>query len=71
MSLRAAAVQLGTLIGAATGGLAFGVGGAGALGVVLGLLFLLAPLPLYRLGRRRHPMKHPVPRLRSAVAVNR
>ena len=43
--LRTAAAQFGSLIGVAAGGAALSAGGYGALGVVLGTLFLLAAAP--------------------------
>jgi MFS transporter, DHA1 family, inner membrane transport protein len=45
MSLRAAALQFGYLVGSATGGLALTLGGYPALGAVLAALFALAAVP--------------------------
>jgi predicted MFS family arabinose efflux permease len=57
MGLRAAAVQFGYLLGAASGGAALAVGGYGLLGAILGILFLLGIAPHLRsparLGRPR------------------
>ena len=44
-SIRAAATQFGYLLGAAAGGVALALGGYPAVGVVLGVLFVLAVLP--------------------------
>jgi MFS transporter, DHA1 family, inner membrane transport protein len=52
MSLRAAAVQFGYLLGAASGGAALAAGGFGLLGVTLGVLFLLGVAPHLRLPAR-------------------
>jgi predicted MFS family arabinose efflux permease len=48
MSLRAAAVQFGYLLGAASGGAALAAGGFGLLGATLGVLFLLGVAPHLR-----------------------
>jgi MFS transporter, DHA1 family, inner membrane transport protein len=48
MSLRAAAVQFGYLLGAASGGAALAAGGFGVLGATLGVLFLLGVAPHLR-----------------------
>jgi predicted MFS family arabinose efflux permease len=48
MSLRAAAVQFGYLLGAASGGAALAAGGYGLLGATLGVLFLLGVAPHLR-----------------------
>jgi DHA1 family inner membrane transport protein len=48
MSLRAAAVQVGYLLGAASGGAALAAGGYGLLGATLGVLFLLGVAPHLR-----------------------
>ncbi len=45
MSLRAAAIQFGYLLGAASGGAALAAGGYGLLGATLGVLFLLGVAP--------------------------
>jgi predicted MFS family arabinose efflux permease len=45
MGFRTAAVQFGYLLGAAVGGAALALGGYGALGLALGLLYLLAAAP--------------------------
>jgi predicted MFS family arabinose efflux permease len=49
MGIRAAAVQLGYLLGAGLGGMALAAGGYGALGSLLALLFLLAVVPHLRI----------------------
>ncbi len=48
MSVRAAAVQFGYLLGAASGGVALAAGGYGLLGATLGVLFLLGVAPHLR-----------------------
>jgi DHA1 family inner membrane transport protein len=48
MGLRAAAVQFGYLLGAASGGAALAAGGFGLLGATLGVLFLLGVAPHLR-----------------------
>jgi DHA1 family inner membrane transport protein len=48
MSLRAAAVQFGYLLGGASGGAALAAGGYGLLGATLGVLFLLGVAPHLR-----------------------
>jgi predicted MFS family arabinose efflux permease len=48
MGLRAAAVQFGYLLGAASGGAALAVGGYALLGATLGVLFLLGVAPHLR-----------------------
>jgi predicted MFS family arabinose efflux permease len=48
MSLRAAAVQFGYLLGAASGGAALAAGGYGLLGATVGVLFLLGVAPHLR-----------------------
>jgi predicted MFS family arabinose efflux permease len=68
MAARAAANQLGTLVGAATAGAALAVGGYGLLGVVLALEFVASTLPLTR--RRRGRATFPA-RLRRAAAPAR
>ena len=51
MSVRAAAIEFGYLLGAASGGAALAAGGYGLLGVTLGALFLLAVAPHLRISR--------------------
>ena len=66
MGLRAAAVQFGYLLGAATGGAALATGGYGLLGVILGALFLLGVAPHLRpLTRSAGPGKDAIPALAS------
>jgi predicted MFS family arabinose efflux permease len=48
MSLRAAAIQFGYLLGAASGGAALAAGGYGLLGATIGALFLLGVAPHLR-----------------------
>jgi MFS transporter, DHA1 family, inner membrane transport protein len=48
MSLRAAAIQFGYLLGAASGGAALAAGGYGLLGATIGVLFLLGVAPHLR-----------------------
>jgi predicted MFS family arabinose efflux permease len=48
MGIRAAAVQLGYLLGAGLGGVALAAGGYGALGALLALFFVLAVVPHLR-----------------------
>jgi predicted MFS family arabinose efflux permease len=48
MGLRAAAVQFGYLLGAASGGAALATGGYSLLGATLGVLFLLGVAPHLR-----------------------
>jgi MFS transporter, DHA1 family, inner membrane transport protein len=71
MSLRAAAVQFGYLLGAASGGAALAAGGYGLLGATLGVLFLLGATPHLRSrarwgrpreGRDSHPGEQPMTR---------
>lgn len=65
MAARAAANQLGTFAGAATGGAALATGGYTLFGIVLALEFVLSTLPLRR--RRRGHATLPA-RLRRAAA---
>jgi predicted MFS family arabinose efflux permease len=60
MAARAAANQLGTLVGAATAGAALAAGGYGLFGLVLALEFVLSTLPLRRprRGRATLPARH-------------
>ena len=53
MAVRAAATQFGYLLGAGLGGVALAVGGYGALGGLLGMLFLGGVLPHLAAGRAR------------------
>jgi predicted MFS family arabinose efflux permease len=62
MSLRAAAIQFGYLLGAASGGAALAAGGYGVLGATLGALFLLGVAPHLRPRARWADLgKDPVP----------
>jgi predicted MFS family arabinose efflux permease len=63
MAVRSATLQLGYLVGAATGGAALALGGYGALGAALGTLFAAAALPM--LGVRL-----PASRARRRAAVS-
>ena len=66
MGLRAAAVQFGYLLGAASGGAALAVGGYGLLGATLGILFLLGVAPHLRpLARLGPPREDAIPALAS------
>jgi DHA1 family inner membrane transport protein len=67
MSLRAAAVQFGYLLGAACGGAALAAGGYGLLGATLGVLFLLGVAPQVPPPRWASPRTDAIP----AVATNR
>jgi MFS transporter, DHA1 family, inner membrane transport protein len=68
MSLRAAAVQFGYLLGAACGGAALAAGGYSLLGATLGVLFLLGVAPHLRPSARwSGPRKDAIP----ALATNR
>jgi DHA1 family inner membrane transport protein len=78
MSLRAAAVQFGYLLGAASGGAALAAGGYGLLGATLGVLFLLGAAPHLRFrapwGRPRerrdsHPGEQPMTRTCTQCAA--
>lgn len=62
MSLRAATVQFGYLLGAASGGAALAAGGFGLLGAAIGVLFLLGVVPHLRVPARwARPAQNAVP----------
>jgi predicted MFS family arabinose efflux permease len=70
MSLRAAAIQFGYLLGAASGGAALAAGGYGLLGATLGILFLLGVAPHLRPPARSTGRgKDPIPALPANSTV--